>query len=61
MNLITHVLCFTEDNISDPTPDSTVPTDAQPQELSETLASQTAEIVGGENVESGARSTYRHI
>ena len=68
-NLITHVLCLTDDNISDPTPDSTVPTDPQPQvlddlasaqELSETLASQTAEIVGDENVESGVRSTYRH-
>ena len=68
-NLITHVLCLTDDNISDPTPDNTVPTDAQQQvlndlaseqRLSETLASQTAEIVGDENVESGARSMYRH-
>jgi len=68
-NLIIHVLCFMDDNISDPTPDNTVPTDAQQQvlndlaseqERSETLASQTALIVGGENVESGARSTYRH-
>ena len=68
-NLITHVLCLTDDNISDPTPDNIVPTDAQQrvlndlaseQELSEAPASQTSVIVGGENVESGARSTYQH-
>jgi len=67
--LITHALCFTDENISDPTPDNIVPTDAQQrvlndlapeQEFSETLASQTAEIVGDENVETGARSTYQH-
>ena len=68
-NLIKHVLCLTDVNISDPTPDNTVPTDAHQrvlndlaseQELSETPASQTAVIVSDENVESGARSTYRH-
>ena len=68
-NLITHVLCLTDDNISDPTPDNTVPTDVQQrvlndlaseQGLSETPALQTSAIVGGENVKSGARSAYRH-
>jgi len=68
-NLITQVLCLMDDNIADPTPENTVPTDAQQQvltdlaseqDLSETPASQTAVIVGGENVESDARSTYRY-
>jgi len=68
-NLITHLLCFMDNDISDPTADNTVPTDAQQQvhtdlaskqELSETIASQTAVIVGGGSVENGARSTYRY-
>ena len=54
--------------ISDPTPDNTVPTNAQQvfndmafeQELPETPAPQTAEVVDGQNVDSSARFAYQH-
>ena len=68
-NLITHVLCFTGENVSGHTPDYTVPVDAQKQglndmtaeqKLSETQGPQTAVNVDGQNVDSSARLTYRH-